>query len=401
MVTPSAPDPEPGFGPEPEPGFGPRPIDPAPPSAIDRQPPFGLPVLAEVPELAGLLDDLRQVDRLLARVIDALLLCEQHAVAEAPTGVALEQWLATVGRRTRADRRMLFTATAVCRRLPSVHSAFIAGRISWSQLRTVALKVVDLPCALDDLIDGELAAAIDECADADPDALARIVTWTLASLDTSSSPARAVPHRSDASGTRRGHPRRGERPRHGYGGPGRGARWTRQRQRRRPCRRRARDAWWAGAHPAAAQRAGHAAHRPRPCPATDSPGGRSAPGRRRNRPPARRHPRRRPPADRHRPRPRRRGPTAPPQAAPLAERRCPRPARHLQRTRLHRACPLLRHRPRPTLAPHPREPVRGPHRHRQPRPRCVPLRTIPRNPRAGRSPRPPTEPAPGTTPGAA
>jgi hypothetical protein len=152
------------------------------PSGSGGDAPFGFPVLAEVPELAAMLGRLRQVDRLLADAIDDLIVLQETSLSEEATGVAVEQWLAIVSRRTCGDRRMLATAAEACRRLPSLRAAFSAGRVSWAQVRVVALKTERLPRHLDDRVDAALAATISETADADPDALARVVDWVLASV---------------------------------------------------------------------------------------------------------------------------------------------------------------------------------------------------------------------------
>ncbi|WP_052668303.1 DUF222 domain-containing protein [Nitriliruptor alkaliphilus] len=159
----------------------------AAPDPDDRQghtdPPFGLPVLAEVPELAGLLQLAVDAERTTARLVEALIVLEDAGVAPAATGVGLEQWLAIVGRSTRSDRRMLTTAAAVCRRLPTLRTAFADGEVSWSQVRAVALKVERSPRHLDDRLDAALARAIDGAAGADPDALANVVSWTVTDLE--------------------------------------------------------------------------------------------------------------------------------------------------------------------------------------------------------------------------
>jgi hypothetical protein len=150
--------------------------------------PFGLPVLAEVPELAGLLELAVDAERLTARLVEAIIVLEDHDVAATATGVPLEQWLAAVGRSTRSDRRMLQTAARVCRRLPSLRTAFAGGRVSWSQVRAVGLKVDRLPRHLDDRLDAALADAIEGAAGADPDALARVVGWAVADLAAADDP---------------------------------------------------------------------------------------------------------------------------------------------------------------------------------------------------------------------
>ncbi|WP_157041926.1 HNH endonuclease signature motif containing protein [Nitriliruptor alkaliphilus] len=160
----------------------------AAPDPDDRQghtdPPFGLPVLAEVPELAGLLQLAVDTERMTARLVEAILVLEDAGVAPAATGVGLEQWLAIVGRSTRSDRRMLTCAANVCRRLPSLRAAFAAGEVSWSQVRAVALKVERSPRHLDDRLDAALARAIDGAAGADPDALANVVSWAVTDLQS-------------------------------------------------------------------------------------------------------------------------------------------------------------------------------------------------------------------------
>jgi hypothetical protein len=144
--------------------------------------PFGLPVLAELPELAGLLEDLVAVDRLLVRVLDTLVLLDDTGQVEAATGVGVGQWLAIVARRTGSDVRMLRCAVRACRRLPALFAGFRDGRLSWAQLRVVALKVDRAPQHTDLALDAKVADAIDTCRDAEPDALARMVGWAIAEL---------------------------------------------------------------------------------------------------------------------------------------------------------------------------------------------------------------------------
>jgi hypothetical protein len=143
-----------------------------------------LPVLDEVPELAAALEVARRIDRLVADLVGRLLDLQAHDVAEHTTGVPLEQWLAIVGRRTGADRRMLLTTCEVLRRLPSLRAAFLSdGSVSWAQVRSLALRVERLPRHLDDRLDAELARAIEGTADADPDALGNAISWVLGALD--------------------------------------------------------------------------------------------------------------------------------------------------------------------------------------------------------------------------
>jgi hypothetical protein len=168
-------------------------------SAGDEVPdaPFGLPMLDEVPELAALLEGLRDVDRILARALDLLIGLQDNHLAEIATGVSLGQWLSSIGRRTGADRRMLTTAAATCRRFPGLRQAFRAGTVSWCQVRAIACKVHRLPREHDARIESELSSVLDDVEeDADPDELARIVEWTLRDLlaDPEPGPTAAPEH---------------------------------------------------------------------------------------------------------------------------------------------------------------------------------------------------------------
>jgi hypothetical protein len=156
-----------------------------PPAAADDGTgvPFGLPVLAEVPELAAVLEDLVAVDRILARALEGIIRLQDQAVSESATGLPLERWLAAIARRTGSDRRMLATAATACRRLPSLRTAFGRGRLSWAQVRTVALKIERLPRRLDDRVDAAVADALDAAPDTDPDALVRVIGWHLQTID--------------------------------------------------------------------------------------------------------------------------------------------------------------------------------------------------------------------------
>jgi hypothetical protein len=144
--------------------------------------PYGFPVLDELPELAAVLSDLCEVDRLLARVIDTMLVLQDDGEVERVTGVAIEHWLSIVAGRTGSDVRMLRCAVRACRRLPSLYGAFSRGRISWAQARAVALRTDKVPMIDDDALDAAVADAVDACEGAEPDALARMVGWAIASL---------------------------------------------------------------------------------------------------------------------------------------------------------------------------------------------------------------------------
>jgi hypothetical protein len=146
----------------------------------DQGAPFGLPVLEDVPELAGLLEDLTAIDRLVVRVIDALMLAEDTSLSETATGLPIERWLAGLAGRTRSDRKMLQTAAQACRRLPGIHAEFRAGRISWAQLRAIALRIQRLPRQHDQDIDVELTQAIGLAGTRpDPDSLLCVISQVL------------------------------------------------------------------------------------------------------------------------------------------------------------------------------------------------------------------------------
>jgi hypothetical protein len=155
---------------------------PATPAEGDSraQPALDPPVLLDVPALGSALELAAEVDRLHRRMVEHLVELRRADVAELATGVSLDRWLATLGRFTRSDRRMLVTTADVLLRLPLLRSAYVGGQVSWSQLRSVVCAVRKLPRADDAELDTALADAIEGAADADPDALAQAVSWVVA-----------------------------------------------------------------------------------------------------------------------------------------------------------------------------------------------------------------------------
>ncbi len=145
-------------------------------------PPFDLPILAEIPGLATVLEQLREADRLIARAIEGILLLQDHVDVVATTGVAIDAWVTTIARRTRADARMLLAAAEMVRRLPTLRAAFQEGRLSWAQVRSVALKARSLPSHLDERVDTAIAHALDGVGGAEPDAITRVIAWSLSTL---------------------------------------------------------------------------------------------------------------------------------------------------------------------------------------------------------------------------
>ncbi len=146
--------------------------------------PDGVPdVAAAVPGLGAVLEALGRVDRAVAAAVDGLLELEDSQLVETVTHLPVEQWLSIVGRRTRADRRMLLSTVSVLRRLPSLREAFCSsGSVSWAQVRTIVLEVHRLPGRLDAALDEGIGAAIERCRGADPDVLATEVGWVIAEV---------------------------------------------------------------------------------------------------------------------------------------------------------------------------------------------------------------------------
>jgi len=143
------------------------------------------PILDQVPHVASALQCLVDADQLLARALNVLVdleLAGDDHVREV-TGVALSQWLAIVARRTSADVRMLRTAAKVCGRLPSLRAGFVEGRLSWAQVRSVALICHRLPTHIDDTVDDAIAAIIDEVSAYEPNAVVSAVRQAMASIE--------------------------------------------------------------------------------------------------------------------------------------------------------------------------------------------------------------------------
>jgi hypothetical protein len=147
--------------------------------------PFGLPVLAELSALAGVLERLTVADRAMLDTVAAvadLLTAEVDEVA-AVSGVPLEQWVGIVARQTRMDRRLLLRAARLTVRFPALRDAIAAERLSWAQLRGLTLTLRTAPAVLDDRLDTLLADLLAHLHGADPDALLRqleraLVEWT-------------------------------------------------------------------------------------------------------------------------------------------------------------------------------------------------------------------------------
>ena len=164
---------------------------PAPSVGVDDRLAREFPVLAEVPELGQVLAAARAVDRLVAQLLSGLLTLTEHDLAEAATGVAIDQWLAVAVGRTHADRRMLLTACEVLRRLPTLRAAFLVdATVSWAQVRAVVLRVVRTPRHLDDGIDQAVADALRPGgAPTDPDDLVHVVGMAVTAQESAAAPS--------------------------------------------------------------------------------------------------------------------------------------------------------------------------------------------------------------------
>ncbi|MFA9430025.1 hypothetical protein [Egicoccus sp. AB-alg2] len=155
--------------------------------------PFGLPVLAELPQLAGVLQRLQAADGALLDAVAGLADLLANDTVERTTGVGIEHWLATIGVQTRMDRRLLLRACRLLRRLPSLHAAVRGHRISFAQLRGLTIGLRNARRELDQQLDQLFAALLDELsrlARPDPDVLVRQMVDAVDELDTDDLAAR-------------------------------------------------------------------------------------------------------------------------------------------------------------------------------------------------------------------
>jgi hypothetical protein len=147
--------------------------------------PFGLPVLAELPALAGVLEQLTAADEAMLDAVAGLagLLAADTDQVAATSGVVLEQWLGIVARHTRMDRRLLLRTARLLVRLPALRGGIAAGQLSWPQLRGLTLSLRDCPDVLDPKLDRFLTELLPHLAGVDPDTIVRqvqraVTEWT-------------------------------------------------------------------------------------------------------------------------------------------------------------------------------------------------------------------------------
>jgi hypothetical protein len=148
---------------------GPAGEGPAGSGSAGEGPPFGLPVLAELPELAAVLDALVSADE---RLLDAVLTLSRLLATgevERTTGVGVEQWLGIVARQTRMDRRLLLRLCRLLGRFPTLKAAVAARQVSFAQLRGLGLALRAAPVSIDGELDAFLARLLPEVAGAAPD----------------------------------------------------------------------------------------------------------------------------------------------------------------------------------------------------------------------------------------
>lgn len=148
--------------------------------------PFGLPVLAELPALASVLEHLEVADRAQSAAVVELAALLRDGEVERTTGVGVDHWLAVVGRSTRMDRRVLVRTCRLLDRLPSLEAAVRGGQVSFAQLRGVGLALRGVRRELDGAVDQVIAATVAALADLerpDPDVLVRQVGDAVDELD--------------------------------------------------------------------------------------------------------------------------------------------------------------------------------------------------------------------------
>jgi hypothetical protein len=161
--------------------------------AVAGSAPFGLPVLAELPELAGVLEDLVAADAAALRAVAGLasLLADEQVATV--SGVSVEQWLGIVAHHTRMDRRFLLRTARLLHRFPTLHGAVRDLQLSWSQLRGLALALREAPTALDERVDGFLGQLLPHLQGTDPDAVISQVQRAIAEWSAELTPATDEP----------------------------------------------------------------------------------------------------------------------------------------------------------------------------------------------------------------
>ncbi len=118
--------------------------------------------------VAVAIGELKTIDRSMAGVL--------RAVAETSTvqGMAGERLISLATSGTSWDLKLIRRITQTLNAMPLLWTAFDDGRLSWGQLRSVALSARDLSVADREVLDAQLVAAIAQNATAEPDRLCDI-----------------------------------------------------------------------------------------------------------------------------------------------------------------------------------------------------------------------------------
>jgi hypothetical protein len=179
--------PRPRVAAEHRPAYAAVPSDPAADRSVDQgraadEAPFGLPVLAELPELASALAAFTTADdRMLDGILRLSRLLDSGEV-EATTGVSVEQWIGIVARHTRMDRRLLLRLCRLLHRFPTLKAAVEGRQVSYAQLRGLGLALRRAPASIDAELDAFLARLLPEVAGADPDVVVDQITRAIDEL---------------------------------------------------------------------------------------------------------------------------------------------------------------------------------------------------------------------------
>jgi hypothetical protein len=175
--------------------------------ADDGGAPFGLPVLVEVPALAGVLEAIELAERqMLQAVVGVARLVAGDEVAQT-TGVSVEHWLAIVCRQTRLDRRLLLRLARLLDRFPTLAAGVAAGRVSFAQLRGLGIVLRQAPKVIDAELEVLLGRLLAELQGADPDVLVDQVRQAIvelaptATVEASDQPANRLVIQPNLAGT--------------------------------------------------------------------------------------------------------------------------------------------------------------------------------------------------------
>jgi hypothetical protein len=140
------------------------------PVAVESAP-FELPVLAELPELANMLQALTVADRAMSQALVLLARLLDGDEVVTVSGVGVEEWIGIVARHTRMDRRFTLRTARLLHRFPTLRGAVESRQLSWPQLRGLALALRDCPTVLDGKVDAFLGDLLPHLADTEPDAV--------------------------------------------------------------------------------------------------------------------------------------------------------------------------------------------------------------------------------------